>query len=175
VANVGIRKNQIGLIKAIEPLANTVPLKLIFAGGGSEADPYFREFTQMVNTHSWCEFVGTLNRTELQSEISRASIGILASFEDNCPMVILEAAAAGLAFAASKVGGVPDLIQDGQTGVLFNPDDLNDIRTKVGQLLLNKFQTRDLATRAQKEAFTRFAPRAIAERHVAIYREVILN
>jgi glycosyltransferase involved in cell wall biosynthesis len=175
VANIGIRKNQIGLIKAIKPLADTLPLKLIFAGGGSETDPYFRDFTQMVKAHPWCEFVGALNRTELQSEISRASIGILASFEDNCPMVILEAAAAGLAFAASKVGGVPDLIRHGETGVLFKPTDLNDIRTKVEALLLNLSHTRDLASRARKEASTRFAPGAIAERHIAIYRQVVLK
>ena len=134
-ANIGSRKNQIGLIKALESLAATRTLKLVFAGGGSEADVYYREFQQLVGERPWCEYVGALDKRALQNEMSQATVGILPSFEDNCPMVILEAAAAGLPFAASRVGGIPDLIKHNVSGLLFDPSSSDEISAAVARLV----------------------------------------
>jgi glycosyltransferase involved in cell wall biosynthesis len=175
LANIGPRKNQIGLIRALGALAEEIPLKLVFGGSGSDNDFYYREFINMVRARPWCEYVGSLDRNALQSEMSRAAIGILPSFEDNCPMVVLEAAAASLPFTASNVGGIPDLIRDGKTGLLFAPHELNDINSKVAQLLLDTSLANGLAVRAKSEAIARFAPEAVARKHIEIYREVMLN
>jgi glycosyltransferase involved in cell wall biosynthesis len=173
LANIGPRKNQIGLIQALDSLAKSKPLRLVFGGGGSEADPYYREFTQMVSARSWCDYIGPLDRTELQTEMSRAAIGILPSFEDNCPMVVLEAAAAGLPFAASRVGGVPDLIQHNVSGLLFDPSSNTEIRAVVAMLVADGLLAESLAARALTRCKERFAADSVARQHVNIYNAVI--
>jgi glycosyltransferase involved in cell wall biosynthesis len=175
LANIGPRKNQIGLIKALDSLAKTRPLQLVFGGGGSEVDAYFREFTKMVAARPWCEYVGSLDKGALQTEMSRAAIGVLPSFEDNCPMVILEAAAAGLPFAASLVGGIPDLIFNGETGLLFDPHNIDDVRNSLTRLLADPPFAAGLASLARKTAKGRFAPEAVAQKHLAIYDQVVAN
>jgi len=172
IANVGTRKNQIGLIKAVDSLAKDRPLTLVFAGSSSQNDSYCREFKSLVSTRPWCEYLGPLGRKALQVEMSHAAMGILPSFEDNCPMVVLETAAAGLPFAASRVGGVPDLIRNGENGMLFDPHNTNDIKTVIESLLIDSQRAEELATIARREANIRFTPEAVARKHVDIYRQV---
>ena len=172
-ANICSRKNQIGLIKALESLAATRTLKLVFAGGGSEADVYYREFQQLVGERPWCEYLGALDKRALQNEMSQATVGILPSFEDNCPMVILEAAAAGLPFAASRVGGIPDLIKHNASGLLFDPSSSDEISGVIARLVSEKHSRIDLAEVALASCKKHFAAESVAREHLGIYRNVL--
>ena len=172
-ANIGSRKNQIGLIKALESLATTRTLKLIFAGGGSDADVYYREFQQLVGERHWCEYVGALDKRALQNEMSQATVGILPSFEDNCPMVILEAAAAGLPFAASRVGGIPDLIKHDVSGLLFDPSSSDEISGAIARLVSEKSTRLDFAEAALVYCKKHFAAESVAREHLGIYSTVL--
>jgi L-malate glycosyltransferase len=88
-------------------------------------------------------------------------------------MVVLEAMAAGLPVVAAKVGGVPDLIEDGKNGFFCDPLDARSMADGVKKILQRNSAARDLARRAKAEAVRRFAPEVIARRHVEIYREVL--
>jgi glycosyltransferase involved in cell wall biosynthesis len=173
VANIGARKNQIGLIHSLEFLAKSTPLKLVFAGGGSDADPYFQQFKDMVHNREWCEYRGSVDRAALQNEMALASVGVLPSFEDNCPMVVLEAAASGLPFAASRVGGIPDLIQNGVTGLLFDPSAPEEVRTAISRLLRDQQLAQSVAEAAIAACRYRFAPDSVAREHLRIYETVL--
>lgn len=172
-ANIGTRKNQLGLIEALDPLAKEASFRLIFAGSGVEADPYFKRFVQAVAGRSWCEYLGPLDRRALQDQMARATCGVLSSFEDNCPMVVIEAAAAGVPFTASSVGGVPDLIKHGQTGMMFDPHRPQSIRDAVFSIIQKSHFAEKLAATAHTRALSLFSAKHIAEEHVAIYRQVI--
>jgi glycosyltransferase involved in cell wall biosynthesis len=105
--------------------------------------------------------------------MSQATTGILPSFEDNCPMVILEAAAAGLPFAASRVGGIPDLIQHNVTGLLFDPSSPDEISATISRLVSQKSSTLALAEAALSSCEKRFTPESVARKHLSIYSAVL--
>jgi glycosyltransferase involved in cell wall biosynthesis len=172
-ANIGAWKNQIQLIHALEPLANHRKLTLRFAGAGNAKNSYFQRFTAEVASRPWCAYAGALNRTSLQAEMSRAQIAVLPSLEDNCPMVVLEAAAAGVPMAASRVGGIPDLIQHKETGMLFDPCRVEDIRAAIESLLVEPGLAERLAIRARHKAVLKFSPVTVARKHLEIYREIV--
>lgn len=172
-ANIAAHKNQIGLIKALEPLAEEMSFTVVFAGGGSEADPYFREFKQKLSTLPWCEYLGPLERKELQSEMSRSIGSILPSFEDNCPMVVVEAAASRIFMAASAIGGNPDLVADGVRGILFDPHRPERIRSAVYTMLLNTKETEQMTDRAYQHCLLHHLPMTVAQRHMDIYSSII--
>jgi glycosyltransferase involved in cell wall biosynthesis len=173
VANIDRRKNQLGLIEALETLQGQGTMELRFAGRGHAEDAFFRDFNDAVAARPWCRYLGPLGRTALQEELSAATLLVLASFEDNCPMVVLEAAAAGIPVAASKVGGIPDLVQDRETGMLFDPHSGPDMARVIGNLLVEEAMRQRLAARAREVSLERFAPRKVAERHLQIYRDVV--
>jgi starch synthase len=172
-ANIGSRKNQIGLIRALEALAAITPIRLVFAGGGTDADPYYRDFKQMVGDRAWCEYLGALDRSALQNEMSRATCGVLPSFEDNCPMVVLEASAAGLPFAASAVGGIPDLIAHRKTGLLFDPSQSDSILNAIESMITDKGWAEQLATSARARAADHFSAESVARQHLTAYNDVV--
>lgn len=174
-ANIGSRKNQIGLIKSLDALAAITPIKLVFAGAGTDADAYCRDFKHMAGDRPWCEYLGALDRTALKDELSRATVGVLPSFEDNCPMVILEAAAAGLPFAASAVGGIPDLIKHRKTGLLFDPKQTECISSSVELLISDISLAEQLAAAARVYAVNEFSAESVAQRHLKVYNAVVSN
>jgi len=171
VANVDERKNQNALIRALDGLQSLAPFELHFLGLAHPERPYGKEFFSLIKTRPWCRYQGFANRNELKRYFADASGLVLPSLEDNCPMVVLEAMAAGVPVAAARVGGVPDLIRDGESGILFDPTNLADIADAVGKLLTAPALER--AARTRTEARQRFHPRVIAEKHLAIYREVL--
>jgi len=97
----------------------------------------------------------------------------LPSLEDNCPMVVLEAMAAGVPVIAAEVGGVPDLVTDGVNGLFCQPHDAASMRDGVAKVLENPALAAALAAEAKQKAGERFHPRVIARRHLEIYREVL--
>ena len=132
-----------------------------------------REFFDLLRTRSWCEHHGFVDRQRLKTWLGEATLLALPSLEDNCPMTVLEAAAAGVPVVAANVGGVPDLIEDGRTGWLCDPLDAASMVGAVEKILSQPEQARNLAAAARQAARERFHPLIIARRHLEIYREVL--
>ena len=173
VGAVCLRKNQNVLIRALDALAARRKFRLIFIGGASRAEPYGREFFELLRTRSWCGYNGFEDRDKLKLRLRQAALLALPSLEDNCPMVVLEAMAAGVPVVAAKVGGVPDLIEDGKTGLLCDPLDAASMSGAVEKMLNEPELGRRLAADANRLARERFHPAVIARRHLEIYREVL--
>jgi glycosyltransferase involved in cell wall biosynthesis len=164
-------KNQNAFIRALDPLAGEKRFKIIFAGEPAR-EAYGEEFLRLVRERPWCEHIGFINREQLKARLATASFVALPTREDNCPMVVLEAMAAGVPVMASKVGGVPDLIEPETTGLFCDPARPENFREGVEKLLDNRPWARQLAENARAEALGRFHPRVIAQKHLEIYREV---
>ena len=175
VGAICARKNQNAFIRALDPLAEKRKFRLLFAGDAPHQDHYCRRFSELVRARPWCEHAGIIGRNEFRSHLGRASLLVLPSLEDNCPMVVLEAMAAGVPVAAANVGGVPELVEHGKTGLLCNPLDAASISDAVEKLLGQPELGRQLAAAAKKQALERFHPVVIARRHLEIYREVLNN
>jgi glycosyltransferase involved in cell wall biosynthesis len=172
VANVDARKNQNALIQALDPLAHKLKFTVKFYGRCGE-DSYGKEFRALLETRPWCTWGGMISRENLRSEFARATVLFLPTREDNCPMVVLEAQASGIPVIASNVGGVPDLVEDGVTGLLTNPDLPSTMPIALEKILSDKDLALRLAKGGRKQALARYHPNVIATRHVEIYREVL--
>lgn len=173
VGHISVRKNQNAFIRALDSLAPAGKFEVLFLGMATPGHAYDDEFLQLVRERPWCVFGGMADRTQLKNHLREASALALPSLEDNCPMVVLEAMAAGVPVIAAKVGGLPDLIEDGKNGFFCNPLDARSMTESVKKLLQGNSAARDLARRAKEEALRRFQPEVIARRHVEIYREVL--
>jgi glycosyltransferase involved in cell wall biosynthesis len=173
VGHVCLRKNQNAFIRALDPLAARKPFRLVFLGGGLPDDPYVREFFDLLRTRPWCEHHGFVDREKLKTWLRQATLLALPSLEDNCPMTVLEAMAASVPVVAANVGGVPDLVADGKTGLLCDPLDAASMGGVVEKILAQPAFARGLAVAANRQAQERFHPSVIAHRHLEIYREVL--
>lgn len=167
------RKNPIAFIRACGELVSEYRWKFRLCGSGDPDHAYVKELQELARANPWIELAGWKSREELFSELEQASALVLPTLEDNCPMVVLEAMAAGLPVIASKVGGVPDLITEGRTGLMFDPHDPESMRQATERIVGDPALRAALSAAASEEARNRFHPRVVAEAHLGIYREVL--
>jgi glycosyltransferase involved in cell wall biosynthesis len=172
VAQVARHKNQVVLIESLDGLARTQIFRLRFLGKCGE-DHYGQRFQELLKTRKWCEWGGSVDQKTLRDELAKATALILPTKEDNCPMVILEAQASGVPVIASAIGGIPDLIENGKTGLLVDPTSLDSLRSGIEKILCNTSLAAQLGIQARKQAWHRYHPKAVAEQHVQIYKEVV--
>ncbi|MGF6308516.1 glycosyltransferase involved in cell wall biosynthesis [Bradyrhizobium sp. i1.8.4] len=103
--------------------------KLVVAGTG----PLERDLQRRYRN---AQFVGQLSGQALKETIGGASVIVVPSeWYENCPMSVLEGMAYGKPVVASRIGGIPELIVDGETGVLFEPADADELRRHISRLM----------------------------------------
>lgn len=173
VGNIQERKNQVGFLDAIAPLAQRFSFRVRICGPINEQDAYNKELLERVKRYPWAECVGKVSRDELTTELAKTAILALVSHEDNCPMTVLEAMSAGIPVLASRVGGIPDLVDDGVNGYLCDPCDATSIRDGLQKILSDPDHAKALGRAGKQRANERYLPVAVAQRHLDVYREVL--
>jgi glycosyltransferase involved in cell wall biosynthesis len=84
-------------------------------------------------------------------------------------VVLLEALSFGLPLIASNVGGIPDIVEDGKTGILVPEKDPMAIADAIEKLLSNWEDAKLMVLRGQEMIRERFSPEKIADKLVRIY------
>lgn len=115
---------------------------------------YKREILERLSNPPLVGFAHYLGkRSDVANIISSADVVVHASCEpDPFPTVVVESLALGKAVVASKIGGVPEQIIDGETGFLFEPNDPNDLAVKISKLITNPELLEDIGRRAYDSA-----------------------
>ena len=105
--------------------------------------------------------------------LSPADVFLLASSEESFGLSALEAMSCGVPVVATAVGGVPEVIQDGLTGLLSPADDQARYAERVRELLLDPERARAMGRAARADVLDRFARAPIVAQYEALYRRVI--
>lgn len=117
--------------------------------------------------------LGPVSQSQLVDEYARAQILVLASKEETAPQVIAQAMACGLPTVASAVGGIPAMIREGETGLLFPFSDTQALAKQLFRLLNDSPLREAIETRIVREGRERFHPDSVAAQTVEVYREIL--
>jgi glycosyltransferase involved in cell wall biosynthesis len=170
------RKNTIALIDAFARLRRTgIQAQLRLAGAITDAE-YGREVERRVAAHGLRESVrllAGLSSDAVRRELAAASVFALVSLEENAPLVIEEAMAAGVPVVTSNRCGMPYMVRHGDTGFLVDPHEPADIARRLEQVLVDDGLRKQMAERSRQEAHARFHPQIIGRRTRELYREIV--
>ena len=86
----------------------------------------------------------------------KAAITVIPSLWENFPNVLLEASIFGSAVIASRVGGIPEMIKQGKTGILVPPQDPQAVANAISKLLFFSSIRNKLSREAKKSIITRY-------------------
>jgi glycosyltransferase involved in cell wall biosynthesis len=165
-------KNQVGLIHALDELAVRETFRLSFVGRCKAKSAYGRRFLREVSARGWCEYLEPMGEDALKKMLSSCCGLIHPTLEDSFGLVVAEAQVMGVPVAGSSVGGIPDLIHDGETGFLFDASRPGNVCEKV-RLLLAPERRASVCANAQAVARTQYAPRRVAEMHLQLYAAIV--
>jgi len=125
------------------------------------------------------EFTGQLPAERVASELAAADVFVMPAVTDwkgeqeGFGLVLVEAMMSGLPIVASRSGGIPDVVTEGETGLLVPERDPAALADAVARLLSDQDLGRRLALAAARDAERRFAPSAIARRFEMVYRRAL--
>ena len=128
-------------------------------------------------------FAGAVDDATLASEYRRAVALVLPSVERTCygrpvavsellGLVALEAMASGTPVIASRVGGVPEIVEDGETGFLVPPGDVASLRERIERLRADRALAARMGARARDRVLARWTWAQCAQRCLEAYREL---
>ncbi len=113
------------------------------------------------------------NEDEMAQWYSTSDIFVYPSLADNCPLVILEAMACGLAILTFETGGIPELVEHEETGYIANYKDFKDLKKGFDLLLENSKLRNEMGVKAIKRVKENFTLEIMNQRYIDLYKEII--
>ncbi|MGQ0552210.1 MAG: glycosyltransferase family 4 protein [Planctomycetota bacterium] len=155
------------LLQAFAALSRREPRARLLVVGDGSAAPGLREAIQQQPGASWLP-----SRRDLGAVYGALDILVLPSRREGLPQVLAEALAAGLPVVASRVGGVPDLVEHGRQGLLVPAGDVPALTAALTQLCENTALRAACARAAAATDLSRHSAEAVAERLAQLYAAV---
>ena len=143
--------------------------RLVIAGTGPLFDELRRKYPA-------AEFRGHLTGIDLERTIREAGVIVVPSvWHENSPLSILEAMAHGKPIVASRIGGIPELVRDGTTGLLFDPGDVVQLSEKVRTLLVDRSRREVFGRNARKTVENEYSLEEHGATLLSLYEDLIAS
>ncbi len=114
-------------------------------------------------------FLGRVCQADLEAWVGRAGLLVLPSLSEGLPRVLVEAMAAGTPVVASRVSGIPEIVEDGRTGWLVPPGDEEALAGALRQALGDRAEATRRAARAREFVVSFFSPEGYREGYRALF------
>jgi len=160
------------LVKAFAKIHEKVGGNVYLLIGGH--GPQKAQLESMTKTIRNIIFTGYVPRKIQLAIMAQSNVFVHpARYPDACPTTILEAMALGLPIIASKVGGIPELVAEGKSGILINPNNVHELSDAMLELLSsNEERIRDISL-FNKRVAHRFDIEYIGDKIVQIYKKAL--
>jgi len=169
VGQLSERKGIHILIEAIANLLEKPDVALV--GGDWDANGYPLAMKKMIDDNNLNDAIKLVNhRNDIPSIMKESDILVLPSLAEARPRIILEAMFLGKCVIASSVGGIPDMICDGETGLLVQPNDPLMLSKTLQKLQNNKATVQMLGAAAAEFAQKDLLPEHTVSKYIEIYR-----
>lgn len=140
------RKGLLALIQAMPEIIKMIPQAKLYVFGMKENREYRKKIDNFIKDNNLNSNIEWDNESDKEksrdkyfSTFNKADILVVPEqWQNMSPVIVAEGMAAGKAIVASKIGGIPDIIEDKISGVLANHDDTSDFASKIIELLSNQ-------------------------------------
>ncbi|MDQ0337628.1 N-acetyl-alpha-D-glucosaminyl L-malate synthase BshA [Caldalkalibacillus uzonensis] len=170
ISNFRPVKRVLDVAKVFQLILREIPAKLIFIGEG----PDFPRVCHWLKEHHLDSYVHFLGKQDDVAEIlSQTDLMLLPSEKESFGLVALEAMACGVPVIASNTGGIPEVIAQGQTGLIYPVGDIEGMAHGAVTLLSQPDVYRRFSQAALERTRTQFAADIILEQYLTLYQRVL--
>jgi len=176
LGSLGKRKGHFDAVQALPAVLQRFPdARLLFAGGEEDlgARGELERMAAGLQIRDNVVFLGPVGFEQKLELLHRSSALILPSYGENMPISVLEAMAAGTPVIASRVGAVPEALDEGEVGILLDPGDVQRLSGAILSVLEDPERSDQTAHAAQARATSRWDAAQIAMQVGDLYRKVL--
>ena len=158
-------------LKALSRTLNIVPdIKAIIIGDGPLRLAIESEIEQL-NLADRVELVG--NADDIRPYLSRCHFTVLSSLSEGCPNSVIESLATGRPVIATRVGGLPELIDDGIDGLLVAPDSSEELANAMIHMASSTSLRHEMGLHGMQKVRTRFSKHTMVEAYEHLYTSTL--
>lgn len=169
VARFSPEKDLTTLLQAVSLIAREVPeFQLAIAGDGPESSQ-LRELVENLQITQHVRFLGLVR--DIPALLQQARMFVMSSISEGVPLTLLEAMASGLPCVATQVGGIPEALEDGVTGILVSPRDPQALAAALLRLQRDEELARRMGAAGRRRVEEHFDVRQMVARYEQIYLE----
>lgn len=157
IGTINPNKGQHVAIDAVRILLEKGMMVQLIIAGVSGDDTYLQEVKNLVNKNSLNKFVKLIGAVPSAEEfIQKLDLLLVPSFDEALPTVILEAFSLGIPVVASNVGGIPEMIENGSSGFLFQAGNSEMLATCLEKIIGDNRQMEVIAMTAREVVRNKF-------------------
>ena len=175
-AVISRRKNTLNLVEGFAEMLNRGVAGELRLAGAIWEESYgerVRKRISALGLEKKVVLLGSIPMDRIREELSQASVFALVSLEENSPMGIEEAMAAGVPVLTSNRCGMPYMVRHGESGFLVDPNDPKDIAYRLENILVDDVLREAMGKRSIAIAADRFHPQVVARRTREVYLEAV--
>jgi L-malate glycosyltransferase len=158
------------VVRIFERIARRVPARLVFIGDGPER-PQATEEADSLGIGEQVTFLG--KQDSVAELLTCADLLLLPSASESFGLVALEAMAAGVPVVATRVGGLPEVVEDGVTGFLGAVGDVEGMAEAALSVLTDPARWGQVSAAARAAAVERFGVEVVLPQYEAYYRRIL--
>jgi glycosyltransferase involved in cell wall biosynthesis len=170
IGRFAFQKNHALLVEAFAQVRADAPLYLLLVGGG-ELENAVREQVAGLGLQGRVRFLGV--RADVADILRASDVFVLSSRWEGNPLSVMEAMASGLPVVSTAVGGVPELVQDGATGLLVPPDNAGALAQALQALVDDTARRRAMGAAARQHAVAHFDIRHTVRGYEQLYESLL--
>jgi glycosyltransferase involved in cell wall biosynthesis len=171
IAQLIPRKGHRVLLEALPEVTREFPDLRVLLFGQGPLEGELRELCRCYRLSSHVRFAGF--RTDLERILPCLDLVVHPAVMEGLGLSLLEAAAAGIPIVATGVGGVPEIVQDGVTGLLVPPADTRSLAAAIVRLVRRRETARALGDAGRDFVSRNFSVAKMVEGNLQVYREVL--
>lgn len=161
------------LVRSIPYVLEKCPqAKFIFLGDDCGMKGYLIRKVAELGIADKVKFIPAVPRKNMPEYYQRGQVCVVPSLWENYPYTVLEAMACGRAVIASRCGGIPEIIQDGENGVLTEPGSVTGLADSIIKLLTNEVLRDRLEKNARNFVEKNCNPEEVARKTLAVYEKL---
>ncbi len=169
---VGERKGIYDLLSVIPDLVRQVPRITLLLAGNGELDKV-RFVAESLNIETHLQLTGWVPAEKMTQFYLQADLFVLPSYHEGMPMAILEAMACGLPVVSTRVGGIAELIKEGENGFLINPGDRQALLEALLVLLADPVLRENMALKNIQKVKDQYDMPGYLKKLKGLYREIL--
>jgi len=151
-------------------LQKGIKTRLVMVGDGSERTNVEHR-ARCLGIFERCSFVGKQPR--IADYLSVSDVLLLPSEQESFGLAALEVMACEVPVIASRVGGIPEVVTDGETGFLSDVGDVEKMAADAANLLANEKLRIEMGKRARESAISRYRTDVVIPQYISFYRQVL--
>lgn len=140
--------------------------KLLVVGQGDLEDSLKRQVLELGIDHA-VSFLGL--RNDVPSILAALDLFVLPSLSEGLPVALLEAMSAAVPVVASSVGGTPEIVQDGQSGLLVSPKNAPELADRILEIINNRDKSKLLGERGRERVAKEFTTARMFDHYQELY------